>query len=341
MRFLKQKIILVIIPIIYLIIFAGLKANFQHNLLALHSSVYPSAVLAFTILADALMTVAVLFFGSHLWVNISSGILFVIAISLYKAFHAKLGLFCATSELISSMLFSFAAAYLIKYSLHRTNKRLINAILGTYFSKKTRNEIISEFTACEPMAKEVTILECSIMDLDRLTENNSPKDIFSKVNFVFNIVIDRIIKNGGRVDKFIGSKIYAYWENPEHSYLSVKAAMEAFEILETTASSTDVDIRIAIHHDTVLLGLLGTSKVMNYSIISPVFEVLEQILSNCLLYNKKILITKSVYKQAWRHLSGIKVATLNLKGVGNSTELYQPLEVKQKVKLGHFGVKND
>ena len=341
MRFLKQKIVLVIIPIIYLIIFVGLKSNFQHNLLALQNSIYPIAVLAFTVLVDALLTVAVLLLGSHLFVNIVSGIVFVTAIAIYKSFHAKLGLFCAPSELIFSMLFAYSAAYLIKYLLHRSNKRLVNTILGTYFSKKTRNEIISEFTACEPISKEVTILECTITDLDRLVENNTPKDIFAKANFVLNAVIDRIVKNGGRVDKFIGSKIFAYWENPEQSYLAVKAAIEAFEILNTTNSSPDVDIRIAIHHERVLLGLLGTSKVMNYSIISPVFDILEQIISNCVLYNKKVLITKSAYKQSWRNVSGIKVATLNLKGVGNSTELYEPLEVKQKVKPGGFEVKND
>ncbi len=341
MRLLKQKIILLIIPIIYLMIFAGLKENFQHNLLALQNSIYPIAVLAFTILVDTIITVLILLLNSHLWVNISVGIVFAIAIAIYKTFHAKLGLFCTSSELILSILGAYVAAYLVKFLLHRTNKRLINTILGSYFSKKTRNEIISEFTACEPIAKEVTILECSITELDRLVENNTPKDLFAKVNFVLNAVIDRIIKNGGRVDKFIGSKIFAYWENPEHAHLAVKAAMEAFEILETSKEASDVNAKIAIHHEKVLLGLLGTSKVMNYSIISPTFDILEQIITNCLLYNKKILISKSVYKQGWRNISGIKVTTLNLKGVGNSTELYEPIEVKQKMQIKSLGVPKD
>lgn len=341
MKHYQQKFALAVLPLIYLIIFYGLKSGFQQNLLALQNSAYPMAVLAFTILSDALVTIFVLIFNSHIWANVFAGCTFVISVVLYNIFHSKLGLFCAPSELIISMFWAYIAAYLVKYLLSRSNKRLLNTIIGAYLSKKTRNNIISGISACEPISKDVTILECNIFNIERLVLNNSPKDLYAKINFVLNTVIDRIMKNGGRVDKFIGTTIVAYWENPDDCYLAVKAAMEACEYLDITKGANDIKLGIGIHFDNALFGLLGTSKVMNYSMISPAMETLEQIVSNAYLYDKRILISKSVYKQGWRYISGIKVATLNLRGVGNTTELYEPIEVKQKFKLTDFGAKNN
>jgi len=338
MKCTKQKIILCSIPLLYLIIFIGLKSMYSQDLLVVQKGIYPIAVLAFTVVVDALLTVLILLFSSHLWTNVFGGITFVMAIVLYNAFHSNLGLFCNPSSLIWSMTLSYIAAYLVKYLLSRSNKRLVNAIVGAYFSRRVRKNIVAGLAACEPICKPVTILECSITDLDRLIAENSPKDLFSKVNFVLETVIDRVIKSKGRVDKFIGSKIYAYWENEQDAYLAVKSAMDACAYLDETGVTKDVKLAIGVHFAEAYLGVLGTSKVMNYSMLSPEIDVLEQIVANCSLYNKRILISKPLYKQGWKRISAIKVATLNLRGVGNSTELYEPLEVKRKLTLAGFEV---
>lgn len=322
-------------------IFFGLKSMYSQDMLAVQNRFYPLAVLSYTVIVDTLLTITILLFSSHIWTNILGAGIFAMALCIYNIFHTKLGLFCDSSSLVCSMVLSYTAAYLVKYLLSRSNKRLVNVIVGAYFSKRIRKNIVAGLSACEPVKKPVTMLECSILNLDRLVLRNSSKDLFSKVNFVLETVIDRVIRNKGRVDKFIGAKIYAYWENEEDVYLAVKAAMDACAYLETTAVGKEVKLCIGIHHEEAYLGLLGTQKVMNYSLLSPSTEVLEQVIANCNLYNKKILITKPVYKQGWRRISAIKVATLNLRGVGNSTELYEPLEVKQKIKPASFEVGKD
>lgn len=333
MKHLRQKIILGLIPLIYLVIFFSLRSEYRQNFLAVQQSLYPLLVLAFTIISDILLTICLLIFNSHLWANISAGILFVISISLYNLFHAKVGLFCNTSGLIFSMCASYAAGYLVKYLLRRSNKRLVNAIIGAYFSRNTRLKISTNLISCEPIEKNITILECAIFDIERLSKNSTPKELFSQINFVLDIVINSIMQNGGRVDKFLGTKIYAYWEKDENSFQAIKAAIEAFEAIKKQKFNNEFKIRIGIHYDKVLIGLLGTAKVMNYSIISPALDIVEEIVKTADLYNKNILMSRAAYKQCWRDISAIKSTTLNLRGDVINTELFEPLEIKKRNRI--------
>lgn len=310
-----------------------MRLEYRENMLAVQDSFYPLIVLAFTVLTDVFLTVIIILFNSHLWTNIFAGLTFVTTIALYNIFHVKLGLFCSSTGLIISMLEAYIAAYFIKYLLRSSNKKLINMILGAYFSRSTRRKIVSSVVACEPTSKQVTILECAISCPEQYIQEAQPKNLFSNINYILDIVISTIIKNGGRVDKFIGTKVYAYWENQKDAYLAAKSAIEIFKILNSETQNDKIKTRIAIHFQEVLLGILGTTKVINYSIISNALEITDEIIKAADMYNKKILMSKAVYKECWRDISAIKVATLNLRGDAISTELYEPIDLKNRPRL--------
>ncbi len=331
MRLAKQKISFILIPVIYIILFSLICGNFRQDLFAVQNHTYPFVNLLYIVAADVILSFFILIINSNLYSNIAGGIWFVFCTALYSPFNVRFKLFCDPTPLIESMLLTYAAALLVKYLLKKSNRRLINAMVGAYFSKKTGNKMISGVIAdCEPVKLPVTILECSVNNLESLIAANSPKEVFSKINFVLDTVINRIIQNDGRVDKFIGTKIYAYWDKYDSAHLAVKAAMEAFHYLDASGEGNDVKLNIGIHYDEVLTGLLGTTKVMNYSIVSPAMEVVDTIVSSCFIYNKRILMSREVYKQGWRHLTAIKTATINVRGAAMYTDLYEPLEVKGK-----------
>ncbi len=329
MRFAKQKIAFILIPVLYIILFSVLCGNFRQDFSAVQNHAYPVINLLYIILSDIVLSVLILVFTSNLYSNIAGGIWFVLATALYMPFNVKFGLFCDAAPLIESMILTYAAALLVKYILKKSNKRLVNAMLGAYFSKKTGNKMLSGVIAeCEPAKIPVTILECSVNNVESIIANNSPREVFSKINFALDAVINKVIENEGRVDKFIGTRIYAYWDKKDSAYLAVKAAMEALEFLEASGGEKDVKLSIGIHHDEVLTGLLGTPKVMNYSIVSTAIEVVDTIVATCFIYNKKILMSREVYKQGWRRLSAVKAAAINIRGAAMYTDLYEPVEVK-------------
>ncbi len=331
MRFAKQKISVLLILIFYILLFFLLCGNFRRDLLAVPNHIYPVMNLLYILVADIVLSVLILILNSNLYSNIAGGLWFVVATALYSPFNIKFKLFCDVVPLIESMFLTYVAALLVRYIMQKSNRRLVNAMIGAYFSKKTGNKMIAGvFAECEPVKLPVTILECSVNNLESLIAANGAKEVFSKINFVLNIVINKIIENDGRVDKFIGTKIYAYWDKEESAYLAVKAAMEALQCLDLTGGGTDVKLSIGIHYDEVLVGLLGTTKVMNYSIVSPAIEVVDTIVSTCFIYNKRILMSRDVYKQGWRNLTAIKTTTINIRGAAMYTDLYEPLEVKTK-----------
>ncbi len=338
MKFKSQKFAFIFCPVLYVLIFLLLCSNFKDDYLAVQNHIYPVLNLLYIFSADVILTVWLLIFSSNLKANFAAGVAFVLLVALYSPFNSLFGLFSNPVPLISSMLLTYLAGLMVKYILRKSNKRLLNAIVGAYFSKKTRNKMMSGvMTECEPIKVPVTILECSIGNISALIENNLPKEVFSKINFVLDTVINSIIDNDGRVDKFIGTKIYAYWDKKNSSHLAVKAALDACKALEIAGESKDVKLNIGIHYDEVLVGLLGTTSVMNYSIVSPAIDIVDTIVASCSIYNKKVLISREVYKQGWRNLLAVKIATINIRGALMFTDLYEPLEVKSK----RVGLKND
>ncbi len=337
MRLAKQKITLILIPVLYLLLFVLLLDNFKQDVLAVTNHIYPFLNLIYIIVSDVVITILILLLNSYSYSNIAAGVWFAAVTAFYTIFNAKFGLFCDTRPLMFSMVVAYFSAILIKYLLKKSNRRLINAMVGAYFSKKTGNKLISSvISECEPVKLPVTILECSVGNIDAIIANNSPKEVFSKINFVLDSVINKIIENDGRVDKFIGTKIYAYWDKKDSAYLAVKAAVEALDYLDKLGESKDIKLCIGIHHDEVLTGLLGTTKVMNYSIVSSAIDVVDTVVASCFIYNKRILISREVYKQGWRHLTAVKTASINIRGAAMYTDLYEPLEVKYR-KAGLFG----
>ncbi len=134
--------------------------------------------------------------------------------------------------------------------------------------------------------REVTVVFADIRRFTNLAEGLKAPRIVSLLNEIFQLATDRILKQGGTIDKFIGDSVMAYFgapvPSPDHSLRAVSAAIEIRsavaernrEIRSAAGSDRlDVELGIGIHTGVVVVGTIGSDRRMDFTAIGDAVNV--------------------------------------------------------------------
>jgi len=131
---------------------------------------------------------------------------------------------------------------------------------------------------------ELTVMFTDIVGFTPLSEKMAPADVAAMLNRHFEMLIACIENEGGTVDKFIGDATMAFWGAPEHvpdhaaracrAALAIASAIEAHR--ESGEDST-VGVKIALHTGPLIVGNIGATARMNYTVIGDTVNVCARI----------------------------------------------------------------
>ena len=129
----------------------------------------------------------------------------------------------------------------------------------------------------EAEEREVTILFTDIAGYTSISDGMDPKDLAGLLNDYFEVLVGPVTARGGTVDKFIGDALMAFWNAPDeqedHADLALGAALEIqrvtqeFNDARVAAGQKPLVTRIGVHTGRVLVGNIGASERMNYTIV--------------------------------------------------------------------------
>jgi adenylate cyclase len=134
--------------------------------------------------------------------------------------------------------------------------------------------------------REVTVLFADIRRFTRLSEGMKAPDVVALLNEIFQTISDRILEQGGTIDKFIGDSVMAYFGAPvphsDHSLRAVQAAIQIIEAIEERNNRTPtgdepkpvpVQIGIGIHTGNVVVGNIGSDRRTDFTAIGDAVNV--------------------------------------------------------------------
>jgi class 3 adenylate cyclase len=129
----------------------------------------------------------------------------------------------------------------------------------------------------------VSVLFADVVGFTPLAESRAAEQMVALLNELFSMLTEIVFRHGGTVDKFVGDCIMAVWGAPvaseDHAARALAAAEDMMRFLETAneewKEKYDVEVRlgIGVNSGEAIVGNIGSSKRMEYTVIGDVVNV--------------------------------------------------------------------
>ena len=215
----------------------------------------------------------------------------------------------------------------------QSDKRFIKDLFGRYVSPQVAGEIVSLADAGKLRLggeeRKVSVLFADIRGFTQMSEQMSPEAVVEMLNTYLSVMIDRVLENGGMVNKFAGDNIMAVWNAPqpqsEHARLAVKAAGESqqkiAEMQQNDPSLPRVQFGIGINSGDALAGNVGSSGRAEYTVIGDAVNLASRICSGT--PGGEVWIGPATYYEAKDYLEVEELESKEFKGKAERVTVYK------------------
>lgn len=181
--------------------------------------------------------------------------------------------------------------------------------------------------------KFLTVFFSDIEGFSTLSESTPSKQLLQRVSIYLETVTRAIKQESGTIDKFIGDGVMAFWGAPsrldDHAMHACFAALRIqHEMARLNADWTARDmpplnIRIGIHSDAVLVGNIGSSDRMNYTVMGDGVNIASRLEGINKEYGTRICISHTVFKEAGDRLCVRPIDEVAVKGRRGKVPIYE------------------
>jgi class 3 adenylate cyclase/CheY-like chemotaxis protein len=209
-----------------------------------------------------------------------------------------------------------------------------NNILKMYVDETVLNfmdtrEFESSIMANETV--EATIVFIDICGFTSISENEPPDLVVQLLNSYFDVMVNKIIDQGGFVDKFIGDAILAVFRGEYHLDRAIEACLAVrSEIDKLPAISEHVtykpNVSIGINSGEVISGNIGSVslKRLDYTVIGDVVNTAQRLQSSA--KPGQIVISGDSYEKVKEYFNCTHVGEAKLKNKDKPLVIYEVVE---------------
>jgi adenylate cyclase len=220
-------------------------------------------------------------------------------------------------------------------------RRRIRGILGQYVSPAVLAKVLSD-PAGDRLKAEVgsqehlTLLFSDLRSFTAITEQYPVETVVQALNAYLSQMVGIIFDQGGTLDKFIGDAIMAFWGAPlpdqrQHhravaAALKMQAAMAPLNRDGERRGYPRLRMGIGIHSGEVILGNIGSSQKLDYTVIGDSVNFTARLESLTKLYQSGILISEATYRQVAEAFCCRAVDRVCVQGKTESILIYEVLD---------------
>jgi adenylate cyclase len=168
-------------------------------------------------------------------------------------------------------------------------------------------DIIARGISVRGERRDVTVLFADLVGFTGLSESLEPETVVQVLNGYFQRMTHVISEHNGHVGKFIGDGILATFGAPEPNPWQAQDAVRAALAMERSLAEYNQHLReqgrpalvlgVGIHCGPVVAGLLGSSELLEYTVIGDVVNTASRIESLTRKLGVTILISEQVREQ--------------------------------------------
>lgn len=159
------------------------------------------------------------------------------------------------------------------------------------------------------------------------------RELLTRVSAYLKLFTFAIKEESGTVDKFIGDSVMAFWGAPlpdhDHAFHACKAALKGQKRMDELNDSLvsegkpKLRARIGIHSDAVLVGNIGSTERLSYTVMGDGVNVAARLEGVNKDYGTQICISHSVYKETGEKLWVRPIDQITVKGRKGEIIIYE------------------
>jgi adenylate cyclase len=185
----------------------------------------------------------------------------------------------------------------------------------------------------------LTVFFTDIEGFSGLSESEPSQQLLSHVSDYFSTVTRAIEREQGTVDKFIGDAVMAFWGAPKvldnHAYLACVAAIRSQRGMMKLNKEwmeqkmPPLKLRIGIHCDAVLVGNIGSTERVSYTVMGDGVNVAARLEGINKEMGTWICVSHNVYREAGHLLCLRPIDTVTVKGRKAELLVYELLGTRE------------
>lgn len=208
----------------------------------------------------------------------------------------------------------------------------IRDTFGRYLTKEVVKSILESKDGLKlgGEAREITLMMSDLRGFTALTSNMSPEQVIAFLNRYLAKMVEILLDHTGVIDEIIGDGILAFFGAPEpledHPARAVacavkmQAAMEEINKLNEADGLAHLEMGVAVHTGTVVVGNIGSEKRSKYGAVGSDVNFTGRMES--FTVGGQVLISEATYKKV-SHIVRVKnVLEVEMKGVPGTVTLY-------------------
>ena len=220
-------------------------------------------------------------------------------------------------------------------------KRMIKNILGQYVSPAMLSAVLEksheEYLKAEVGSREtLTIFFSDIRGFTSITEQYEVETVVELLNSYLSLMVNIIFEHQGTLDKFIGDAIVAFWGAPvmlqDHQYKAVAAAIQMkkklrqFNQEHQGSHFPPFHIGIGIHTGEVILGNIGSTKKLDYTVIGDSVNLTSRLEGLTKTYQCEVIVSHDTYIHIKDRICCRMLDNVMVKGKKNPIVIYEVID---------------
>ncbi|MEO8553113.1 MAG: adenylate/guanylate cyclase domain-containing protein, partial [Kofleriaceae bacterium] len=178
--------------------------------------------------------------------------------------------------------------------------------------------------------RQLTIFFSDLAGFTTLAESRPPDELVKFLGRYFDDMSKLIAAESGTVDKYIGDGIMAFWGAPtkldDHARRACIAALAcARRVREFADEGVNLATRIGLATGEVLVGNIGSTERMNYTVMGDVANLASRIEGVNKQYGTELMISEATFQEARDAIVARPIDIVAVKGKTQGIRLYELL----------------
>ncbi len=174
-----------------------------------------------------------------------------------------------------------------------------------------------------------------------ISEEAAPKELMTDLSDYFDQMTNVIVlKHKGTIDKYIGDSVMAFWGAPNyiaehsklacHSALGCRRAIDSLNEQRLSMGKKPFNTRIGIHTGLAIVGHLGSSDRINYTVIGDNVNLASRIEGVNKIYHTNIIVSQMTYRQVYQYFIFRPLDSIIVKGKNEGIKIYELMMEKSE-----------